>query len=74
LKGDVLTGGQTGSGHVGERETGGTPMLDLEIATDPGKVVDRLRIGVGRIGKVEQLGVLDGGDRNVSTGYISRRG
>jgi hypothetical protein len=49
-------------------------MLDLEIATDPGKVVDRLRIGVGRIGKVEQLGVLDGGDRNVSTGYISRRG
>jgi len=47
LEGDVLTGGQTGSGHVGERETGGTPMLDLEIATDPGKVFDRLRIGVG---------------------------
>jgi hypothetical protein len=74
LKGDVLTGGQTRSGHVGEGEAGGTPMLDLEIATDPGKVVDRLRIGVGRVGKVEQLGVLDGGDRNVSTGYISRRG
>lgn len=74
LKGDVLTGGQTRSGHVGEGETGGTPMLDLEIATDPGKVVDRLRIRVGRVGKVEQLGVLDGGDRNISTGYISRRG
>lgn len=73
LEGDVLTGGQTRSGHVGEGETSGTPMLDLEVATNPGKVVDRLRIGVGRIGKVEQLGVLDGGDRNVSTGYISRR-
>jgi hypothetical protein len=71
LKGDVLTDGQSRSGHVGEGETGGTPMLDLEIATNPGKVVDRLRIGVGGVGKVEQLGVLDGGDRNVSTGCKS---
>jgi hypothetical protein len=74
LEGNVLTGRQTRSGHVGEGKTSGTPMLDLEVATDPGEVVDRLRIGVGRIGKVEQLGVLDGGDRNISTGYISRRG
>ena len=68
LQGDVLSGSQSCGAQVGEGETGGASVLDFEIPTDSGKVARRLRIGIGRVGKGEQLGVFNGGNRDVSSG------
>lgn len=67
LEGHVLAGSETRRGQVGEGETGRTSVSNPKVAPDRGKVAGGLGILVGRVGKLEELGIFDGGDRDVTS-------